>query len=136
MIWDDMLALFASPIARDAMIAVFIAILLAAGFGYYKYSQAEMTALENKVAVVQQQASDLTAAKSALEKQIADIAAAENAANASITKAQTDATTAMTAVRTAQAAFAPKQKPIHVLWKNQLTSHRIQLVKSLMELTQ
>jgi len=131
-----MLALFASPIFRDAVIALLIAAMIGSGVLYYKYSQAEMLALRTQVVQVQHQADDLAAAKTALENSIAQITVAQNVANKSLMKAQTDAAQAMLAAHNAQIALKTSAKSDPRALENQINTNQAATLKALTDLSQ
>jgi hypothetical protein len=103
----SMLALFASPLIRDAILGLLLAAMLAGAYGYYRWSQAELTVLRDHVVLVQQQADSLLVAKTKLDADIAVIKAAQDGAGMAIARARTQAARDSRAIRAGQPVLPP-----------------------------
>lgn len=75
-------------------------LVLGAGWGYWKWSRAEIAALREEIALVQRQADALKQANEALRADMAAIKRATDAANAAMADARSRAQQAARAVRT------------------------------------
>jgi hypothetical protein len=106
-----MFALLANPLIRDAMIGLVLLAALASGYGYYRWSQAEMDVLKANVATVQHQADDLVIAKQKQDKDLAAIKTAQDAASLAITHARDQAAQAARTLRNTQTTRAVSSNP-------------------------
>ena len=94
-----MLAILGTSIGRDALIGLLLLILIGGAFGYYKYSQAEMSTLTANYQIVQQQANALKITNDILNSQVMAIKSAQDAANKQILDANTKAQKQRQAIR-------------------------------------
>jgi hypothetical protein len=129
------LTFFGSSLGRDCIIVVVVLGIFGGGFVYYKTTKDDIATLTANLQVVQQQANDLAAAKSALESQVAAAKVAQDAASQAIAKIETDAAQSARNIRAGQPTLVKAGKSDSAALEKQVNSDQTAILQSLEDLT-